>query len=80
MIYALGVAGERWLKGGDQMKLDEKGRCCGRKPLVYKTLKYTGERPQKYCPRCDRAFDIKTGEQIKNWAWQLDEHGRWYET
>lgn len=45
------------------MKLDEKGRCCGRKPIVYK------RDPHLFCPRCDRAFDPITGEQIENWAW-----------
>jgi hypothetical protein len=45
-------------------KLDENGRCCGRKPLVYKRDGH------KFCTRCDKSFDIKTGEQIENWAWQ----------
>ncbi len=49
------------------MKLDSDGRCCGRKPLVYK-------RPpaHKYCTRCDRAYDSVTGEQLVNWAWEAD--------
>lgn len=43
-------------------KLDEHGRCCGRKPLVY-------SRPTHlFCARCDRAFDLR-GNQITNWAW-----------
>lgn len=43
--------------------LDEKGRCCGRKPLVYK-------RPASlFCCRCDREFDPLTGRQQNNWAW-----------
>jgi hypothetical protein len=47
------------------MRLDDKGRCCGRKPLVYK-------RPPShlYCFRCDRAYDPDDGEQIDNWAWK----------
>jgi len=45
------------------MKLDEQGRCCGRKPLVYKRDGF------RFCTRCDRAYDISTGEQIENWAW-----------
>lgn len=46
--------------------LDEKGRCCGRKPLVYK-------RPTHYlfCFRCHRYFDPDTRRQIPNWAWRL---------
>jgi hypothetical protein len=48
------------------MALDEKGRCCGRKPLVYK------RDPHLFCTRCDRAFDPDTGKQIGNWAWMFD--------
>ena len=53
------------------MKLDEKGRCCGRKPIHYK-------RPteRKFCDRCDRAYDPKTGWQLTNWAWKKDRLGR----
>lgn len=41
--------------------LDEKGRCCGRKPIAYK-------RPTSlYCDRCDALYD-KQGKQIQNWA------------
>ena len=59
-------------------KLDDKGRCCGRKPIVYKTNRYTAasERPQRFCPRCDRAYDLETGEQFANWAWHLV-NGQW---
>lgn len=54
------------------MKLDEKGRCCGRKPIDYKGGGWNSpSRPQKFCPRCDRAYDRNTGEQIENWAWKL---------
>ncbi len=45
-------------------KLDSAGRCCGRKPLVYK-------RPHHlFCSRCDRSFDPITKQQIVNWAWE----------
>lgn len=54
------------------MTLDDKGRCCGRKPLVYKRSPSTGEPPQRFCCRCDRAYNIETGEQIDNWAWKKD--------
>jgi hypothetical protein len=49
--------------------LDDKGRCCGRKPLVYKTRTFSSV-PQRYCPRCDRAYDLEENEQIPNWAWE----------
>lgn len=48
-------------------KLDEKGRCCGKKPIIYKRKGYY------YCPRCDRAFDINTKEQISNFWWIEEE-------
>jgi hypothetical protein len=54
----------------EQKELDKDGRCCGKKPLEYKTSRFTGIRPHKFCTRCDRAFDIKTGKQIENWAWK----------
>ena len=56
------------------MDLDAKGRCCGRKPLVYKGRI---EAPQKFCPRCDRSYDLNSGEQIPNWAWAKDRGGEW---
>lgn len=46
-------------------RLDDKGRCCGRKPLVYKLP------PRLFCFRCDAAFDPGTGKQIPNWAYPL---------
>ena len=53
------------------MKLNDKGQCpnCLIKPLVYK------REPHKFCRRCCRSFDIDSGEQIKNWAWQKVENG-----
>jgi hypothetical protein len=43
--------------------LDEHGRCCGRKPLVYK-------RPDHhyFCAKCDAEF-TPDGKQRPNWAW-----------
>lgn len=55
--------------------LDEKGRCCGRKPLVYKV-----PRSQKFCTRCDRSYDRASGEQIENWAWKKDASGEFVST
>jgi hypothetical protein len=45
-------------------RLNERGQCCGRKPIVYK-------RPDHYlfCGRCNACFDPTTGEQIANWAY-----------
>lgn len=48
-------------------KLDEKGRCCGIKPIVYR-----GPNPYLFCSRCDRAFS-PDGQQIENWAWLLQD-------
>lgn len=45
-------------------KLNDKGQCCGRKPLVYKREGIL------FCPRCDAAFDPATGRQIDNWAYR----------
>ena len=43
--------------------LDAAGRCCGRKPLIYK-------RPyHHFCDRCDAAYD-EDGRQIENWMWK----------
>ena len=44
-------------------RLDPKGRCCGKKPIVYK------REPHLFCDRCARAYDPNTGEQIANWAY-----------
>lgn len=43
--------------------MDDLGRCCGRKPLIYKRDRYF------FCTRCDRAYDLGTRRQINNWAW-----------
>ncbi len=50
-------------------RLDNLGRCCGRKPIVYK------REPHLFCWRCDRAYNPETGEQIANWAWRMGENG-----
>ena len=61
------------------MKLDEKGRCCGRKPIHYQSSRdnFPGHlpRPTKFCDRCDRTYDPETGDQVENWAWKQDEMG-----
>ena len=56
------------MKGcGDEIvkMLDEKGRCCGRKPVRY--IKYH----RLFCWRCDREYSIETGEQLESFAWKL---------
>lgn len=40
-------------------RLNERGQCCGRKPLVYKRDHFL------FCSRCRAYFDPTTGEQIK---------------
>lgn len=58
--------------------LDHKGRCCGRKPIEYKSGVTTPEGfPHKFCDRCDRSYDIDTGQQIVNWAWGKNAAGQW---
>lgn len=50
--------------------LDERGRCCGRKPLHYKGGSWRSPaHPMKFCDRCNREFDPLTGAQRDNWAW-----------
>lgn len=50
-------------------RLDNKGRCCGRKPIEYK--RYGGH--HLFCHRCDREYNPLTGIQQANWAY--DEEG-----
>jgi hypothetical protein len=63
------------MKTTPSWKLDEKGRCCGRKPMAYKSQYSTSTGPHRYCPRCDRAYDLEENEQIPNWAWRLTANG-----
>ena len=49
-------------------RLDEDGRCCGRKTMVYK-------RPYRhFCPRCDREFSV-LGKQQGNWRYKSTMNG-----
>jgi hypothetical protein len=50
---------------GTRLLLSTRGRCCGRKPILYKLER------RLFCPRCDRAYDPETRMQIENWAWKL---------
>lgn len=53
-----------------QERLDEKGRCCGKKPIVYRGKNNTAEGPHRYCPRCDRGYELDAPFQINNWFWK----------
>lgn len=57
--------------------LDANGRCCGRKPMVYKSKTSTSTGPHRFCPKCDRAFNLESGHQIDNWAWKHNAQGQW---
>jgi len=49
--------------------LDDKGRCCGRKPVVYK-------RPHHlFCVRCNADYDPETGRQQQNWCYLKEGNG-----
>lgn len=50
--------------------IDEKGRCCGRKPIKYKGGSWRSpEFPQRFCFSCNRAYKLDSDEQLENWAW-----------
>ena len=57
----------RGSREGEHMKLDDQGRCCGRKPIHYKGY---CPRPSKFCTRCCREFDPETGHQVENLHWK----------
>ena len=42
--------------------LDDKGRCCGRKPIVYKSTQLL------FCSRCGADYNM-AGEQVPNWEY-----------
>ena len=47
-------------------RIDDKGRCCGRKPIAYKRP------PRLFCPRCDAEFDVETGWQVSNFHYVVE--------
>ena len=59
------------------MELNEKGQCCGRKPIAYRGSNNTQAGPHRFCVRCDRAYDLRDNVQIENWAWRKLENGNW---
>lgn len=54
-------------------RLDEFGRCCGRKPHEYKTAKGLGGTKDRHfcCFKCNREYR-PDGTQRPNWAFKLD--------
>lgn len=50
--------------------LDDKGRCCGRKPLTYK------REGHRFCHRCNRAYHYYQNFQINNRAWKRRTDGQ----
>ncbi len=54
------------------MILDDKGRCCGRKPIVYRGRNTTATGPHRFCTRCCAAYHLTENKQIPNWAWRQD--------
>lgn len=55
--------------GDPAKKLNGRGQCCGRKPIVYK------RDPHFFCCRCHASFNLESGEQIPNWAYEKLEDG-----
>jgi hypothetical protein len=53
--------------------MDEKGRCCGVKPIHYKGGSWRSPpgSPMYFCCRCSREYDGVTKAQRSNFAWKL---------
>lgn len=58
--------------------LNEKGQCCGRKPLLYKTDTPQTKAPFLFCSRCNRAYDATTKQQVENWAFKKQPDGSFW--
>jgi len=43
--------------------LSAEGTCCNRRPLVYKRSR------MRFCPRCDRQYDLVSAQQQINFHW-----------
>jgi len=70
-------AADRTGAAGEVMaSLDDKGRCCGRKPLLYKRAWVTLYPAGWFCVLCDRAYDRDSGIQVENWAWRRTADGQ----
>lgn len=57
-------------------KLDDKGRCCGRKPIFYKGGSWRSplDAPMHFCDVCCREFG-PDGIHRENWAWKRGTDG-----
>lgn len=57
-------------KADELVRLDQKGRCCGRKPIHYKGGSWCSPpgAPFLWCDRCDKHFDPETGIERRRGA------------
>ena len=64
----------------EDRRLDDKGRCCGRKPIFYRGGAWNSppQAPMHYCTRCDREYG-PDGVQRESRAWTMI-NGEWRET
>lgn len=67
---AVTLAQDAHKQRGVVVRIDAKGRCCGRKPLVYRTTQHL------FCFRCCAQFSLG-GMQQANWAWDAVPGGFW---
>jgi hypothetical protein len=54
-------------------RLDEIGRCCGKKPRVYKRGDGSG-RAERWCSRCNRSYLMVEAKEVQTLAvkpWQV---------
>lgn len=56
------------------LTINGKGQCpnCLVKPLPYR------REGNWFCMRCCRSYDMKTGEQLTNWAWRASAEGGFF--
>jgi len=51
--------------------IDDKGKCCGRKPTAHKGQGTYRHGRKKHCPHCDRYYDYDTGAPTENYTWAV---------
>jgi hypothetical protein len=68
---------QEWPHSVAARRLNERGQCCGRKPIHYKGGSYCSPpgSPMKFCTVCSREYSVETGEQKENWAYRADGPG-----
>lgn len=69
MIGPAGFMAATKASGPERKQLDDKGRCCGRKPIYYKGMAWNSPpgSPMKWCPRCNTTYNPQTGvERLSN--------------